>query len=251
MKRKIIIFIAIIVIPFLILLLDHYVLKQHVAVQSSYDQSSQWQYITEHQQDYPASLLKLASQNKEAIPFVKDYPQAHQRHLSMDLTNDLKDGKIPLLLQWDKRWGYKKYGDDMLAINGCGPTCLSMVVSYLKQKPCYNPYYMAKYASQNGYYQSVGTAWSLMSEGAQAFGLQVQQLSLDENTIKDELELGHPIICSMSQGIFTTQGHFIVLREYKNGKIYVNDPNSQEKSLRGYTFDEIQHQIKNLWSYSL
>ena len=47
---------------------------------------------------------------------------------------------MPLLLQWDERWGYRYYGDQMMAINGCGPTCLSMVVSYLTQNGRYHPY---------------------------------------------------------------------------------------------------------------
>lgn len=58
----------------------------------------------------------------------------------MNVQDDLKTGGIPLLLQWDERWGYKNYGDNIMAINGCGPTCLSMVVSYLKQNGQYHPY---------------------------------------------------------------------------------------------------------------
>lgn len=140
MRKKIIVFIAVIVIPILILVIDHFVLNEHIQVDAQYDQSQEWQDIIKNQDDYPTSLLKLAMHNKETIPFVSAYPQEHQKNLSMSLENDLKDREIPLLLQWDKRWGYKMYGDEMMGINGCGPTCLSMVVSYLKQNPQYNPY---------------------------------------------------------------------------------------------------------------
>ena len=37
----------------------------------------------------------------------------------MNIQNDLKDNQMPLLLQWDERWGYRYYGDQMMAINGC------------------------------------------------------------------------------------------------------------------------------------
>ncbi|MFR7589892.1 MAG: C39 family peptidase [Longibaculum sp.] len=250
MKRKWIIGLIILLIPFMILFLDHLIFKEEIPLNAKAHQSSSWQKIVDHQNDYPPALLKLAMRNEEAIDFVAEYPQRNQ-NLSMSLEKDLKKGGIPLLLQWDKRWGYRYYGDEMLAINGCGPTCFSMVVSYLKQNPRYNPYFIAKYAYQNGYYQSAGTSWDFMTSAAQHFDIQATQLSLDENLIISELQQGHPIICSVSQGIFTTEGHFIVLREYKDGLIYVNDPNSRLKSQKGYRFDEIKTQIKNLWAYSL
>lgn len=251
MRKKIIIFIAVIVIPILILVIDHYVFNEHIQVNAQYDQSEEWQNIIKNQDAYPISLLKLAMRNKETIPFVSAYPKEHQKNLSMSLEDDLKNHGIPLLLQWDKRWGYKMYGDEMMAINGCGPTCLSMVVSYLKQNPQYNPYCIAQYAYQKGFYQKAGTSWSLMSEGACHFGIKVQEISLDENAIADALNQNHPIICSVRKGTFTSEGHFIVLREYKNGLIYVNDPNSPMKSQKGYRFDELYSQIKNLWVYSV
>ncbi|WP_028043223.1 C39 family peptidase [Candidatus Stoquefichus massiliensis] len=251
MKRKIIICIIIVIIPFLILILDHYILNEDLHLESSYDASSDWAYITEHQNDYPLSLLKLALHNKETIPFVSRYPQNHKKDFNMNIQDELKTKEIPLLLQWDERWGYKTYGDDMMAINGCGPTCLSMVITYLKQNGQYHPYCIAQFARQKGYYNASGTSWELMREGAKNFGLKVRELALDEDIIKQTLNYGHPIICSVSKGIFTSEGHFIVLREYKDGLIYVNDPNSYEKSQKGYTFKELRYQIKNLWAYSL
>lgn len=249
MKRKIIVFIAIIIIPFIILLLDHYVLKEDVHMDAAYDQSADWSYIIQHQDDIPPSLLKLAMHNKETIPFVSHYLRQPQ-NLSLDLKTDLKSQEIPLLLQWDTRWGYRKYGDDFIAVNGCGPTCLSMILSYLQNNASLNPYVIAKYAYQKGYYTQAGTSWRLMDEGARCFGVNASQMPLNEDMIKQELDQHHPIICSVGPGIFTTEGHFIVLREYKNGLIYVNDPNSRQHSQKGYRFDEIKNQIKNLWVYS-
>ena len=105
MRKKIIIFIAVIVIPILILVIDHYVFNEHIQVNAQYDQSEEWQNIIKNQDAYPISLLKLAMRNKETIPFVSAYPKEHQKNLSMSLEDDLKNHEIPLLLQWDKRWG--------------------------------------------------------------------------------------------------------------------------------------------------
>ncbi|MEG0276650.1 MAG: C39 family peptidase [Coprobacillus sp.] len=253
MKKKLII-IALIIIPMCIVALDYFVFAEHdepVVVDSSYDTSDNWQYIQTHKDEYPTSLLELALRNKETIPFVAHYLDKKDKKTSMNISKELKSQTIPLFLQWDERWGYKDYGDDIMAINGCGPTCLSMVVSYLTKNPAYHPYKIAQFALENGYVVNSQTSWDLMREGVKSFGINVQELSLSEDLIIKNLEQGNPIICSMSKGIFTTTGHFIVLKEYKDGLIYVNDPNSQSLSQRGYTFKEIQYQIKNLWVYSL
>lgn len=244
-KKKIIL--LIILIPTIIFALDKY-LK---STDSSYDNSKEWKYIHEHENEYPDSLVQLALRNKETLTFVYDYKNNKDKEFSMKLIDDLKSDEIPLLLQWDERWGYKTYGDEYMAVNGCGPTCLSMVVSYLKQNSSLHPYYIAEYAYKRGYLQEAGTSWNLMTIGARDLGLKVEELPLEEGIIKKNLERGRPIICSVSKGIFTSSGHFIVLKEYKDGLIYVNDPNSIEKSHQGYTFNQIQYQIKNLWAYNI
>lgn len=251
MRRKWLVVLAILIIPFLILLLDHVILKEDVSLNETYDSSQEWSYIVEHSHEYPTDLLKLALRNKETIPFVYHYPTCKDKNLSMNLSQDLNSEGIPLLLQWDERWGYKKYGDQFLAINGCGPTCLSMIASYLKQDATLNPYYLSKLAYQKGYYEEQGTSWQFMEEGARLLGLQVEELPLDETSIQAALTLNQPIICNVSQGIFTSEGHFIVLRDYQDGLYYVNDPNSLEKSQTGYQFDDFSSQIRKIWTYHL
>lgn len=249
MRRRIIVFIAVLVIPILILLADHFILKEDIRLPYDYDTSSKWYQIVENSNDYPKELINLAMQNKETIPFVADYPVAHTKDVSTNVQRDLQSETMPHFLQWDQRWGYKQYGDEMMAINGCGPTCLSMVVSYLTQNGRYNPYYMACYSEQNGYYYQEGSSWQLMIAGAKACGIEACQIALDEDMIISQLMLNHPIICSVSKGTFTSTGHFIVLSEYQDGKIKVLDPNSEKKS-GYYTYDELSYQIRNLWAYS-
>lgn len=250
MKKKVLIVIAIVIIPLIILLLDCLVFNDCKFIEPTYDNSSDWQYIVDHKDEYPSSLIKLALHNKEAIAFVAAYPHQSKVYFSLNLTDDLKNRDMPHFLQWDQRWGYKKYGDDFMAINGCGPTALSMVASYLTDNPSYNPYYIAQYAYQRGYYTKEGTSWKLMKEGAIDLGLKVTELGLDEQVLIHSLNQSAPIICSVRAGIFTTTGHFIVIKEYKDGLFYVYDPNSLLKS-KGYSYQELHSQIKNLWSYSL
>lgn len=76
---------------------------------------------------YPDSLIQLYEKNEEARQFVLDYKKNGNNEQPIDISSDVTDGKIPLFLQWDERWGYRTYGDNFLAITGCGPTALSMV----------------------------------------------------------------------------------------------------------------------------
>ena len=245
MKKKWLLIPILLLIPVFMLFIDSF-RTGIFAMSSFYDSSDQWQYICEHQGDYPDSLVDLALQNKETIPFVYEYP--FHKDQKIHINESLKE--IPLFLQWDERWGYLYYGNDMMAINGCGPTCLSMVMTFLTKNTQYNPYYISQYSEKNGYHNEAGTSWSLMKEGARHLGLHVKELSLDESIIQRELESHHPIICSMGKGEFTTTGHFIVLTQYENGYVSVHDPNSIERSQKTYVFDDIKYQIKNLWCYS-
>src|SRR5699024_8288634 len=95
-----------------------------------------------------------------------------------------------------------------------------------------------------------GTSWTLMTEGAAHFGICGVELGLDESAVFSELEAGHPIICSMRPGDFTTTGHFIVLTGVEDGKIRVNDPNSRKRSEKLWDYSRLEYQINNLWVYT-
>lgn len=201
---------------------------------------------------YPDSLRKLAQNNPETIDFVKQYPEKKDRQDKIDVSGDLTGG-IPLFLQWDERWGYRSYGGDYMAVNGCGPTCLSMVWCGLTGKSKWNPYQLARRAEQEGYYvKGTGTSWDLMTNGASGLGLHVEELSLDEGKIVNQLQQKHPIICTVGPGDFTTQGHFLVLTGVdEKGKIILNDPNSLKRSKEKWDLDRLKSQIRNLWAYRL
>ncbi|MDE6517334.1 MAG: hypothetical protein K2L18_05750, partial [Acetatifactor sp.] len=102
--------------------------------------------------EYPDSLLELLELNPEAEQFVRDYFQNKDKHPEIDLSGEVEQGTIPLFLQWDERWGYETYGSDMIAITGCGPTCLSMVWCGLSGETQWDPLNTARYAEREGFY---------------------------------------------------------------------------------------------------
>ena len=198
---------------------------------------------------WPDKLITLMEKNPETADYVLHYPLKKDTSFEIDLSEHIGSTQVPLLLQWDERWGYTKYGREMMGLSGCGPTCLSMVCIYLLDDPQYSPRYIADFAIQNGYcVPGNGSAWTLISEGGEKLGLDVTELPLDENRIIRNLEAGNPIICVMGPGDFTSTGHFIVMTDYVDGKIIVNDPNSPNRSKTLWDFDAIKDQIRNLWA---
>lgn len=214
-------------------------------------EDGRYQTLIDHQEDYPESLLEMAARNSETLDFVLDYPK-NKDNAPQSSVGSVTAGQIPLLLQWDERWGYSTYGDDLLAVTGCGPTVLSMVVSGLTGDSSITPYVVARYAQENGYYVSgTGTSWSLMSKGCSYFGLTADELSLSEASVFNALDSGCPIICSVRPGDFTTTGHFIVIYGKENGQLKIHDPNSKANSEQLWDYDRVAAQINNLWAYHL
>lgn len=200
------------------------------------------------EEEIPTELRELLERNPDAEEFVLNYPMKKDLSYEIDLSKHLGSETVPLLLQWDERWGYTIYGSNMMGLTGCGPTCLSMVLLHLLQDASYTPRFVADFAAENDYYvEGSGSKWTLISEGGEMLGLDVVEIPLDENRMKKNLELGNPIICIMGPGDFTTAGHFIVLTGCKDGKFVINDPNSKTNSERLWSYDEISGQIKNLW----
>ena len=197
---------------------------------------------------YPPELLELLERNQEAKKFVWEYPLKKDERPEIDLSEYADADEMPLLMQWDKRWGYDLYGDAMIGLAGCGPTCMTMAYLYYTGDLTMNPRKMAEYAQERGYHTEEGTSWSFWTDGAADIGLYGEQISLSENNMKAVLDCGGLLVCSMSPGDFTTKGHFILLRGYDEHGFFVHDPNRKENSKKQWEYDTLSTQIKNLWA---
>ena len=214
------------------------------------ESSKDYEKIYDNRDAYPEELLNALCNNSEMLDFTLGYLEKEHTAKGGFTKKELEE-KFPLFLQWDERWGYVSYGESCIGLSGCAPTCLSMVIVTLTNNKEATPDRLAVYAQEAGYYvKNTGTAWSFMTEGVTYFGLEGKELCLSKNTVFQELEQGHPIICSMAPGDFTSQGHFIVLVKVQDGKIMVNDPNSIERSSVLWDYEVLEPQIKNLWAFS-
>ena len=202
--------------------------------------------------EWPDELILLLSRNKETEDFVLSYPDRKQLTSDPDMSHYLDTKSIPLLMQWDKRWGYKKYGSSVAGVTGCGPVCLSMAATYLFNSGDYSPNKMIDFAIEEGYCTNGnGSEWALISEGGRKLGLTVTELPLLSSRIDKALKAGHPVVCVMGPGDFTTSGHFIIITAIEDGMYRVNDPNSHANSQKLWDYKVLQGQIKNLWELSV
>lgn len=212
------------------------------------------QEIYDEYEKYPIELLEALCNNPEMYEYVKGYP-AYADGTDTDtgraeLTIIEKKQKYPLFLQWDKRWGYVEYGGFNIAISGCGPTALAMAVVALTENDAVTPDVVADFSMKNDHYmQGTGTAWSLMREGCEAFGLKSEEFYADEEAMKEQLNEGKVLICSMQKGDFTSGGHFVMIYDYDEEGFCVNDPNCIYRSSRAWTYEELENQIKIYWTF--
>ncbi len=158
------------------------------------------------------SLLKLAGNNYTAVNFVAKTidPSIKNGYSYPEKANS---SKVPLYLQWDKRWGYEKYGHGIIGFTGCGPTSCAMAMSYLKNDPSITPAKIAEESDRNGYSSSEGTSWGFYPYIARKYGLKAVQMDANYNVIQENVKKGNPILISVRPGDFTQTGCLVM--EYK------------------------------------
>lgn len=148
--------------------------------------------------------------------------------------------------QGDPSWASYPYGgSDPMDTYGCGPTALAIAITSLTGNPV-TPVEMADWSSQNGCFsKGHGSAHDLIPNGAKAYGLTVEKLSvLTPESIRTVLSYHKLIVFLMGPGEFADSGHFIVAYGYlADGTIQIADPASIERSSRSWAAEEIIAQV--------
>ena len=159
-------------------------------------------------------------------------------------------------LQGDSEWGSELYTvtgsqSQTIATSGCGPTSMAMVLNYYVDDSI-TPIQTAIYAVENHHRTSGnGTSWGYFGEMANEYDLEfVQTASSVEalewmNTQEDPL-----IICSMGPGLWTKQGHFIVLWDIENGIAHINDPASTSQPRTENSYEYMASQCKQYFCFN-
>lgn len=160
--------------------------------------------------------------------------------------------EMPLYLQYSGAWSITPYGNGTIAGYGCCPTCLAMVLSYMKQQVIL-PNHIVAWTGNRYYVPGAGSSWSIFPAVAQQWGVTCTNLGNNPQAMVAALQAGKPVIASMRPGTFTRGGHFIVLTGItSNFGIRVNDPNDNAtKNFKNREFELslIIRESKNYWSF--
>lgn len=229
---------------------DNDIIKYLKEFQHRAEKDERYNDVIKKYKEYPKDILNLLYRNDETIDFVLSKSEFKIPNLFIKIDQQCGNGVIPKLQQWDPKWGYFKYGNNVLAINGCGPTAVSMVASGLTGNKGITPIKVAKYSDSNGFHEVSGTSWNLMSDGVKKFGIKGWKIDNTKEEFVKALENKNPIICSVGPGFFTQEGHFMVISGIKDGKLIIHDPNSINRSEKLWRYEDIYKQIKSAWAYS-
>lgn len=159
---------------------------------------------------------------------------------------------IPQMYQLDEKWGANPYGSMNISSAACGPSSISMAISYLTgqiQTPDDLTTVLGG-ASSPHFIDGVGSSFSIFPAAADYYNLNSDTLGNNVNAVVEELKKGRPVVLSMHEGYFTSGGHFVLATGLtKDGKIYVNDPASRLRGEDTYTPEFIASQMKNAFSF--
>lgn len=150
-------------------------------------------------------------------------------------------GNVPLLKQWDPKWGSVDYGfGETVRTAGCGITAAAMVLQY--NGISVSPDQLARDSMNNGHrVKGSGTAYSFFPFIAQKYSLRSES-QLSWEAVVDHLREGRPVIVSgKGPAPFTEGGHYVVLTQLNpDGSISVNDPARETTANTHYPEDHLR-----------
>lgn len=160
-------------------------------------------------------------------------------------------------LQYDTQWGDIPYTScsnsrQTIGNSGCGPTAMAMVIHYYADETI-TPIETAKYAVENGYrtYNS-GTAHGFFGSMAKKYDIEYLDTYSSAEAFEWMKTKTDPlIICSMGPGLWTNNGHFILvwnIDEYNN--VDINDPGSTQECRIRNSFTNLTNSSKRYFCFN-
>lgn len=164
------------------------------------------------------------------------------------------EGGLPVPLYYQGDYHYELASGKPISSVGCGWTSCAMIASYLTRTTI-TPDDMASW-SQSYYNYGDGMDHSLPPAMAEHYGLGTVTVTTSTDDMYQALKDGKVVMCSQDPGLFTREGHLIVLRGLNDdGNILVNDPNrnnaegERNYNTRAFTKGEIGEAAKKYWIF--
>lgn len=203
---------------------------------------------------YDSDILNYYLNDSDRYEFVSAWPEREDAKYQTpaETIGDVDLNTVPLLLQWDTRWGYQPYSQMVIYIAGCAPTSMSMVSSYLLKDPTLTPRRLADLSVSYGdAVDGAGTDDAFFGHAAAELGLHIEDIPADTSSLLLALQEGKPVIMRMMPGHFTQVGHFIVITGVdENGMLIVNDPNSISRSNERWDPQTVVDEAYWGWAFS-
>ncbi len=210
-------------------------------------------YVIEHAEGNPNVIHFLYEYGHDvSSPETFTYTDEERQKLLPLLGEDVT-GLVPLLMQWDWRWGYFWYGGGPAGLTACAPTCMTMIGLGLTGDETITPRSMCEHAINSGYWvDGQGTSWDLVGNAFPGKSIIANSISPDEYTITAELNAGHPVLINVGVGKFSAVGHFMVLAGIMDdGTFILNDPNNLENCSKTWAWSDLAPEVMAAWSYQL
>lgn len=178
---------------------------------------------------------------------------------------------MTIYYQCGSPWGNQTYGIGIICKCGCGPTSMAMATASLKKDTSITPKVMADFFASHGGQiggDKCGSTWALYNSSsalATQYSINFTDLGTDASKFPDAIRRGSFILMSQGEGIFTSGGHFLLIRGVTStGNFLVADPASKlrTENQTGYTTYQIVGNgqpdptrqrgfLKNAWEVSL
>lgn len=196
------------------------------------------------------ALLELALDEPEAVSFVANYPDLPKTGQAYN--DKVAQGTVPILYDWDIRWGAVAYGAHALALTGSGPTALSMACMGLTGE-AKTPADIAELAVQAGAATGdSGTSASFFSATAEELGLSVGEHDSTADNITQVLDAGTYLLLEAKAGSLTQSAHWVLLvTENSDNTVVVHDPTSPEVTGRSWSASDLASACDKFYSVTV
>lgn len=208
-------------------------------------------YIVDHRSAYTKPLLQLAANRVDSLGFVYHARERKGQYKGGSAESYPLHRAFPLYIQWDPRWGYTEYPEDLFCSIGCGPTTLSMLLNGYGET--IDPaQMMQELREKKRYHINQGTSWEGLCDTLRDRGFTVSELPSVKGKFMEQLQNGEPIVVNVGKSLFTTGGHYLLLVGLDgHGKILLNDSHSIRNSQKAWEYEEIAPYIRAAWAVSL
>lgn len=167
--------------------------------------------------------------------------------------------------QCDPRWGgidYSTKGEKTdICESGCGTTSAAMILSTFLHRNI-SPAEISKWSLEHGYkalkqgtyysfFQAVGRQYGVSAVQLNYKNLRKQPSEIVQSDVIERLSKGQLIVACMGKGLWTNNGHYIVLYDVDVAKdiAYVNDPASTNPQRTRGSWKRLKKEVKYYFAF--